>query len=262
MMRGLYTAATGMNAQQTNIDMISNNLSNVNTTGFKKSRVNFQDLMYQQTRQPGTPNAQGAEIPVGTEIGHGTKLAATQKLFTPGSPQSTDNPLDLIIEGEGFFEVLKPDGSIAYTRDGSFRQDSDGRLVTADGHPLQPEIFVPENATSVSITSDGTVSAQIAGEPEPNQLGQIELVNFSNPAGLNSTGRNLYTESVSSGQPMMGVPGEGGFGTISQGYLEMSNVKVVEEMVNMITAQRAYETNSRTIQAADDMLNTANQLKR
>lgn len=262
MITALYTSATGMNAQQTNIDMISNNLANVNTTGFKKSRANFQDLMYQQVRQPGTPNAQGAEIPVGTEIGHGVKISATQKLFTPGSLQNTDNPLDIVIEGEGFFEVLKPDGTVAYSRDGSFRQDSDGRLVTADGYPLQPEIYIPEDATSVSITSDGTVSAQIAGQPESNQLGQISLVNFTNPAGLNSSGRNLYSETVSSGQPMTGTPGDSGFGTISQGFLEMSNVKVVEEMVNMITAQRAYESNSRSIQAADEMLNTANQLRR
>ncbi len=262
MIRALYTASTGMEAQQTNIDTISNNLSNVNTTGFKKSRTNFQDLMYEQTRQPGTPNAQGAEVPVGTEIGSGTRIGATQKLFTPGSMQETGNPLDVVIEGDGFIEVRLPDDSTAYTRDGSLKQDSAGQLVTADGFPVEPAIDIPEDATDISITSDGTVSVEMPGQEEPETVGQIDLVKFSNPAGLNSIGRNLYSETAASGVPMIGTPGEEGFGTIAQGYLEMSNVEVVEEMVDMISAQRAYEANSRSIQASDDMLNTANQLRR
>ena len=262
LIRSLWTSATGMDTQQKNIDVTSNNLANTNTTGFKKSRVNFQDLMYQTINQPGTPNAQGSEIPVGIEVGHGARAGATQKLFTPGSLQSTDNPLDMVIEGDGFFQVERPDGTIAYTRDGSLKQDSEGRLVTSDGYPLQPEIFVPEGATDISITSDGTITARVDGEPEPEELGQVELVRFSNPAGLNSTGRNLYEETVASGDPIVGFAGEDGYGTIAQGYLEMSNVEVVEEMVNMISAQRAYEINSRSIQASDEMLQTASQLKR
>ncbi len=261
MISALWTAATGMNAQQSNIDVISNNLANVNTGGFKKSRINFADLMYSIVKQPGTPNAQGSQIPVGIEIGHGTKVAATEKVFTAGDVQNTENSLDLLIEGEGFFQVMRPDGTMAYTRSGSFKRDSEGRIVTADGYALQPEIRIPEDTTSISITSDGTVNIK-TGNDNTEQLGQIQLYRFSNPAGLNSTGRNLYQQTVSSGDPMVGTPGEDGFGTISQGFLEMSNVKVVEEMVNMIAAQRAYEVNSKAIQASDEMLQTANQLRR
>ncbi|MFW6380921.1 MAG: flagellar basal-body rod protein FlgG [Bacillota bacterium] len=261
MITGLWTAATGMNGQQTNIDVTSNNLANVNTTGFKKGRANFQDLMYQTIRQPGTPNAQGSEVPVGIEMGHGSKVAATQKLFTPGDVKNTENDLDIMIEGEGFLEVMRPDGSTAYTKDGSLKQDSTGRIVTSDGYPIQPEINIPEEATSVSITSDGTVNVELP-DGSNEQLGQIQLHRFSNPGGLNSAGRNLFEPTVASGDPMGGVPGEEGFGTISQGFLEMSNVKVVEEMVNMIAAQRAYDVNSKAIRAADEMLNTASQLRR
>ncbi len=262
MIGALWTAATGMGAQQVNIDVISNNLANVNTTGFKKSRLNFQDMMYQRLKQPGTPNAQGAQVPVGVEIGHGTKVSATQKIFSKGSLQNTGNPLDLLIEGDGFLQVLRPDGTMAYTRDGSLKQDSTGRVVTSDGYPVQPEIFIPQDATEISITSDGTVSVQIAGGNQPQQLGQIQLARFSNPAGLNSGGRNLFEATSASGEPMVNNPGAAGFGTIVQGFLEMSNVQVVEEMVNMIAAQRAYEVNSKAIQAADQMLSTATQLRR
>jgi len=260
MIGALWTAATGMNTQQTSIDVTSNNLANVNTGGFKKSRVNFADLMYRTVKQPGTPNAQGAQIPVGIEVGHGAKVASTQKIFTAGNVSNTENPLDLLIEGDGFFQVMKPDGTVAYTKNGSFKRDSTGRVVTSDGYPLQPEIVIPEEATSISITSDGTVNIKTGNTTE--QIGQIQLYSFANPAGLNSLGRNLFQQTVASGDPQTGVPGEQGFGTISQGFLEMSNVKVVEEMVNMISAQRAYDVNSKAIQAADEMLKTANQLRR
>jgi len=262
MIRGLWTAATGMEAQQLNIDTISNNLSNVNTTGFKKSRVNFQDLMYQNLREAGTPTALGSEVPAGIEVGHGVRPAATQKNFTQGSLQNTDNPLDLVIEGDGFFQVLKPDGDVAYTRDGSFKIDRDGRVCTSDGLPLLPEIYVPEDATEVSISGDGMVSVLFAGESEMEEIGEIELARFPNPGGLDSVGRNLYEPTTSSGEPIVSYPGLDGLGTIGQGYLEMSNVEVVEEMVDMISAQRAYEVNSKSIQAADEMLQIANQLRR
>ena len=262
MISALWTAATGMNAQEKNIDVSSNNLSNVNTNGFKKGRVDFEDLMYTNLTQPGSPNTQGSQIPVGEEIGHGTKVSSTEKIFTQGNLQNTDNPLDVVIEGDGFLQVRKPDGSIAYTRDGSLKQDSNGQLVTSEGYPIQPEITIPPETTDITITTDGTVNVQTAGDNQPQQIGQIQLARFSNPAGLNSTGRNLFEETIASGQPFVGSPGSEGFGTISQGFLEMSNVKVVEEMVNMISAQRAYEVNSKSIQAADEMLNTANQLRR
>ncbi len=262
MISALWTAATGMHAQQTNIDVTSNNLANVNSSGFKKSRVGFQDLMYQTITQPGSPNTQGAQIPVGIEKGHGARVASTQKIFTEGNLQNTENPLDIVIEGDGFLQVQLPDGSIAYTRDGSLKQDSNGTIVTSEGYTIQPQMQIPEDATDITITSDGTVNVQIAGRNEPQQIGQITLARFSNPAGLNSMGRNLFEETVASGSAMVGSPGTEGFGTIAQGFLEMSNVKVVEEMVNMIAAQRAYETNSKSIQAADEMLSTANQLRR
>ena len=262
MISALWTAATGMNGQQTNIDVTSNNLANVNTSGFKKSRVDFEDLMYSVKNQPGSPNAQGSQIPVGVEIGHGSKVSDTEKIFTMGNLKNTDNPLDVVIEGEGFLQVVRPDGSTAYTRDGSLKQDSNGRVVTSEGYPIQPQINIPPETTSISITSDGTVNVQLAGQNEPQQVGQIRLARFSNPAGLKSAGKNLFEQTIASGEPMVGTPGNEGFGTITQGFLEMSNVKVVEEMVNMIAAQRAYEVNSKSIKAADEMLSTANQLRR
>ncbi|NLM68942.1 MAG: flagellar basal-body rod protein FlgG [Firmicutes bacterium] len=262
MMRALWTAASGMNGQQYKIDITANNLANVNTTGFKKSRVDFQDLLYQTVRYAGTPVTAGAQIPTGIQVGHGVRPVATQRLFTQGTFQQTDNPFDLVIEGDGFFQVLLPDGTIAYTRDGAFKRDSDGRLVTSDGFPLEPEIRIDDDALSVNIGSDGTVSIQMPGSDHPQTVAKIQLARFVNPAGLKSDGRNLYSATAASGEPIVGEPGLDGFGNIAQGYLEMSNVQVVEEMVSMIVAQRAYETNSKAIQAADEMLQTANNLRR
>lgn len=251
-----------MAGQQFNIDTIANNLSNVNTTGFKKSRADFQDLLYQSLRSAGTPVTAGAQIPTGIQIGHGVRTVATQKIFSQGTFKQTDNPLDLVIEGDGFFQVLLPDGTVAYTRDGAFKRDATGRIVTSDGFFLEPEIIIPEDALQIAIGADGTVAVMLAGESEPEIIGQIELARFVNPAGLQSAGRNLYLASGASGPPLVGVPGLDGFGSITQGFLEMSNVQVVEEMVAMITSQRAYEVNSRAIQASDEMLQTANNLRR
>lgn len=262
MMRALYTAASGMAGQQFNIDNIANNLSNVNTTGFKKSRADFQDLLYQNLRLAGTPVTAGAQIPTGIQVGHGVRPVATQKIFTQGTFKQTDAPLDLLIEGDGFFQVLMPDGTIGYSRDGAFKKDGEGRIVTSDGFLLEPEIVIPEDAVEIAVGADGTVSVILAGYTDPQTIGEIELVRFINPGGLQSAGRNLYLATAASGQPLLGTPGLDGFGTLTQGFLEMSNVQIVEEMVAMITSQRAYEVNSRAIQAADDMLQTANNLRR
>lgn len=262
MIRALWTAGTGMMAQQMNIDVISNNLANVNTSGFKKMRLEFEDLLYQTVRAAGTTAAQGSAVPTGLQVGHGVKNVSTTKLFSPGDPLNTGNPFDMLIEGDGFFQIQMPDGTTAYTRDGNLRVDSEGRLVTTSGYGLQPEITIPENVTSVSIGKDGTISVLVAGETEAQEVGRIELVRFLNPAGLINLGGNLYRQSSASGEATAGNPGEEGLGTIGQGFLEMSNVKVVEEMVNMIMAQRAYEINSKAIQAADEMLQTANNLRR
>lgn len=262
MMRSLWTAASGMVAQQTKIDTISNNLANVNTTGFKKSRVDFQDLLYQTLKYAGTPSTSGAQVPTGIQIGHGVRTVATQRIFTQGMYQQTDNSLDVVIEGDGFFQVLLPDGSVAYTRDGAFKLDAEGRITTSDGFPIEPEIRIEEDALDLSIGSDGTVTIMRSGESEPERMGEFEIVRFVNAAGLKSAGSNLFTATAASGNPMMGSPGLDGFGTLSQNFLEMSNVQVVEEMVNMIVSQRAYETNSKAIQASDDMLQTANNLRR
>lgn len=262
MMRSLWTAGSGMQAQQLNMDTISNNLANVNTTGFKKSRVDFQDLLYQTMRSAGASDGQGAQIPTGLQIGLGVRPVATQKIFTPGQFSSTGNSLDLAIEGEGFFQVLMPDGTIAYSRDGSFKRDGDGRIVTSDGYPLEPELIIPEDAEDISIGPDGTVSVKLPNQNESQNIGQIELVRFVNPAGLSSIGRNLLKPTAASGDAITDTPGLSGVGTIAQGILEMSNVQVVEEMVNMIVAQRAYEINSKAIQASDEMLQTANALRR
>ncbi|MDI6827748.1 MAG: flagellar basal-body rod protein FlgG [Armatimonadota bacterium] len=262
MIRSLWTAATGMAAQQLNIDVISNNLANVNTPGFKKSRVDFQDLLYQTIRAAGTTEAQGSMVPTGIQVGLGTRPAAITRIFSQGDFQQTNNPLDLVIEGDGFFQVLLPNGSTAYTRDGTFKLDAQGRIVTADGYPLDPEITIPAEATSISIGSDGTVSVTLAGQTTPQELGQIQIAKFINPAGLNNLGRNLLLPTAASGEPIVDTPGLNGLGTIAHGFIEMSNVKVVEEMVNMIIAQRAYEVNSKAIQTADDMLSIANNLRR
>ncbi len=262
MMRSLWTAASGMVGQQFKIDTISNNLANVNTTGFKRSRVDFQDLLYHTVKFAGTPVTAGAQVPTGIQIGHGVRPVATQKIFGQGTFQQTDNPLDLVIEGDGFFQVLLPDGGTRYTRDGAFKLDSSGRMVTSDGFPLEPEVLIPEDAVSVSVGSDGTVSVVQPGGTEPQEIGRVELARFVNPAGLKSDGRNLFTATAATGDAFVGTPGLDGFGALAQGFLEMSNVQVVEEMVSMIVAQRAYETNSKAIQASDDMLQTANNLRR
>jgi flagellar basal-body rod protein FlgG len=262
MFRSLWTAASGMQAQALNIDVISNNLANVNTTGFKKSRAEFQDLLYETIRPAGVSSASGTQIPTGIQLGHGTRPVAVQKLFAQGNYKETQSELDLAIEGEGFFQVVQTNGDIGYTRSGAFKMDSTGRVVTADGLLLEPEITIPTDATSVAIGIDGTVSVLQAGADESTEIGTIQLAKFVNPAGLSSIGRNLYIPTSASGDAITGTAGDGEFGTIAQGYLEMSNVSVVDAMVNMITAQRAYEINSKSIQTADDMLSVANNLKR
>lgn len=269
MIRALWTASTGMYGQQLNVDTIAHNLANVTTMGFKKVRVNFQDLMYQTIRPAGATSLLGIQIPTALDVGHGVRPAATQRLFMPGSFLHTGNKFDLAIEGEGFFQVRLPDNTLAYTRDGTFRVDGQGRLVTADGHFLVMgatggggAVVIPANAVEVTIAEDGTISVLIAGESTPRQLGQIRLARFVNPSGLSAQGRNLLKQTVASGQPSVRRPGEAGTGTIVQGYLETSNVQVVEEMVNLIVAQRAYEVSSRAVQTADDMLGMANALRR
>ena len=262
MMRSLWTAASGMQAQTANIDVISNNLANVNTAGFKRSRADFQDLLYETLRPPGTSTSGGGQVPTGIQIGHGTRTVATQKIFIQGDFQHTQNELDMAIEGDGFFQITQGNGDIGYTRSGNFKIDSEGRIVSPDGFLIEPEISIPTDAMAVSIGTNGTVSVLQPGQTAPTEVGTIELARFVNPAGLQSMGRNLYAQTAASGDPISGTPGEDGYGTIAQGYLEMSNVSVVDEMVNMITAQRAYEINSKAIQAADDMLQAANSLKR
>ena len=260
MMRALYTAATGMMAQQTNMDVISNNLANVNTTGFKHSRANFQDLMSQEMRPAGATVADGVTTPTGLEIGLGVQPSSTETMFDQGTLQNTGNQFDVAIQGNGFLQVLLPSGSTGYTRDGSLNVDSQGRLVNASGYAVQPEITIPTDATAVSIGGDGTVQVTTAGSTTPQTVGQIQLATFSNPAGLENIGGNNFAPTAASGTAVTGTAGQNGFGPLSQGMLEGSNVQIVQEMVNMITAQRAYETNSKAISTADQMLQTANQL--
>ena len=262
MIRSLWTSATGMQAQALNLDVIANNLANVNTAGFKKSRAEFQDLLYETLRPAGTSSSQDTQVPAGIQIGHGTRPSTVLKIFSQGNMENTKNELDLAIEGDGFFQIILPNGETAYTRDGAFKLDSDGRIVNSDGFALEPEITIPSDAVSVSVGIDGTVSVLQAGDSIPSEIGTIELARFVNPAGLISTGRNLYITSEASGDEMTGIPGEDGLGSLAQGFLEMSNVSVVDEMVSMITAQRAYETNSKSIQTADEMLQIANNIKR
>jgi flagellar basal-body rod protein FlgG len=263
MIRALFTAATGMIGQQMNIDTIANNLANVNTTGFKKSRVNSQDLLYETIKPAGTETASGTTIPEGIQVGHGVRPSAIAKIFSPGNMIQTGNPLDLVIEGNGFFQIQLPDGTTGYTRDGSFKMNQEGILMTADGYQLTPAITVPTNFTQLTVGSDGTVSAQIPGSAAPSNLGRIELARFANPAGLDSRlGRNLLLETQASGTPTTGQPGLDGMGLIEQGFVENSNVQVVEEILQMIIAQRAYEANSKVIQGSDEMLQTANNVKR
>ncbi len=262
MIRALYTAASGMNAQQANIDNVAHNLANVNTSGFKKSHMVFEDLVYQEVQQPGSPTATTAESPVGLAMGLGTRPIATARDFAAGNLRATNSPLDLAIQGDGFMQITLPDGTTGYTRAGALQRDAQGLIVTTDGYALEPQITIPENATSVSVSRDGIVSAAVAGQSATQQLGTIELANFQNPAGLKAMGGNLYTATTASGEPQVGEPGSDGRGTIAQGFLEDSNVSVVEEMVNMILGQRAYEANSKVIKAADEMLAQVNNLVR
>jgi flagellar basal-body rod protein FlgG len=262
MIRSLWTSATGMQAQELNIDVISNNLANVNTSGFKKSRAEFQDLLYESMRSAGAASSQDTIVPTGIQLGHGTRPAAVQKMFTQGDFQNTTNELDWAIEGDGFFQIEIPNGDTSYSRSGEFKLDADGRIVNPDGFPLVPEMTIPTNTMSISVGMDGTVSVIEAGDETPTEIGTLQLARFVNPAGLRSLGKNLYAPTEASGNEITGTAGENGFGTIAQGFLEMSNVSVVDEMVSMITAQRAYETNSKVIQTADDMLQMANNLKR
>jgi flagellar basal-body rod protein FlgG len=264
MMRSLWTAASGMVGQQFNIDTISNNLANVNTTGFKQNRPDFEDLLYQTLRVAGTPATEVTLVPTGIQVGHGVRPAATQKIFTQGALQATGNVTDLAIEGEGFFRVLQYDGSYAYTRDGSFKIDADGQVVNSNGYRFMPEIILPENfiRETLSVSQDGRVTVKVAGIDDPIEVGQIEIYRFINPAGLQAIGENLFRVTNATGEVIAGRPGFDGMGKVVQNFLEMSNVSVVREMVNMIVAQRAYEINSKAIQTSDSMLATANSLKR
>ena len=259
MMRSLMTAATGMGAQQVNIDTIANNLANVNTTAFKRSRANFHDLLYQTLRAPGQSATTGVVVPSGIQIGAGAKLASVDKLFSAGSAIVTERNLDLAVEGDGFFRIQKDDGQIAYTRDGHFDKDNQGRLVTADGFPMVPEILIPQGSTDFHVGMDGIVSVKVNGETQ--EVGQIQLASFINPSGLTSLGRNLYGTSRASGEPIVGPANQNGVGRIAQNQLEASNVNIVEEMVNMITGQRAYEINSKVITTGDQMLQSTNQIR-
>lgn len=258
MLRALTTAATGMIAQQMNLDIVANNIANVNTTGFKKTRAEFQDLLSSAQRTPGAMLNQGVFQPVGVEVGLGVKTAATTRIFTAGPMQSTGNPLDIAIEGEGFIQIVRPDGTLAYTRDGSFKTDAVGQLCTSDGLLIQPQITIPQNATEINITPDGNVSVKIGNDNTQNIVGQIQLVKFQNPSGLLSIGHNLYMETPASGTPVMGVPAQDGYGQIQQSFLEGSNVQLVDELINLIKAERAFESNSKIITASSDILRQTN----
>jgi flagellar basal-body rod protein FlgG len=260
MIRSLYIAQTGLQAQQTNLDVISNNLANVSTNGFKASRAQFQDLLYQTIRQPGAQSSQQTELPSGLQIGTGVTPVAAERLHTQGNLSQTGNPLDVAIQGNGFLQVLLPDGTTAYTRDGSLQQNAQGQLVTASGYPIQPAITIPPNALSVTIGTDGTVSVTQPGSANGTQVGTLQLANFINPAGLESKGQNLYLQTASSGTPTNGTAGLNGLGTLNQGNVETSNVNVVQELVNMIQVQRAYEMNSKAVSASDDMLQKLTQM--
>jgi flagellar basal-body rod protein FlgG len=262
MIRALYSAATGMNAQETNIDVISNNLANVNTNGFKKSRADFQDLMYQYAVEPGAPTSQTTMNPTGVQVGLGVKTSSVQKVFTQGDLTSTGNQLDVAIEGDGFFQILRPDGTFAYTRSGALQLDQNGQIVTSDGYSIAPGITIPQDSLGITIAQDGTVSVKQPNNATPTQVGQITAVRFPNNAGLRAMGQNLYEETQASGVAVNGIFNQNGFGRLNQGFLESSNVSVVEQVVNMITAQRAYEASSKGITTADEMLNQVINLKR
>lgn len=259
MASALYIARSGLDAQQTRMSVTANNLANVSTNGFKKGRASFEDLLYDTVNQPGASSTQNTELPSGLLLGNGVRTVATAKVFTQGPMVQTDSSLDMAIEGRGFFQVLMPDGSTAYTRDGAFSMNSQGQLVTSSGYQLDPAITVPAETLSVTIGVDGTVSALVAGSAQPTQIGSVQLTDFINPQGLQAIGQNLYKETVSSGAPQQGTPGLNGLGEIRQGSLEGSNVNVVEELVNMIETQRAYEMNSKAIQTVDEMLQFVSQ---
>ena len=263
MIRALYSAASGMTAQQLSIDNIAHNLANASTTGFKHRRAQFQDLLYQTQLAPGTAAGQQTVVPSGLQLGLGTRPVSNEIIFTQGDFITTGNPLDLVIEGQGFFQIRMPSGEIAYTRAGAFHLDRDGNLVTADGDPLEPQITLPRDALSVSIASDGTVSFTQPNQIQAQQGGNIQIALFPNPAGLNSLGRNLFSPTQASGDPILGTPGgQEGAGRLQQGYLEGSNVSVVEEFINMIVSQRAYEAGSKAVRAADEMYQQANNIAR
>jgi flagellar basal-body rod protein FlgG len=260
MIRSLWTGTTGMHGQQLNIDVIANNLANVSTTGFKKSKADFQDLLYQTMKVPGSQTSADTESPTGILIGLGVRPAAVTKIFTQGDLILTENELDVAIEGNGFFQVEMPNGNTSYTRAGALKRDSNGRITTSEGYPILPALTIPDGAKEISIAETGEVSAVIGDDTEPTEIGTIELATFTNNAGLSAIGRNLFLETAASGTATTGVPGEEGFGTLIQTYLEGSNVNIVEEVANMITTQRAYEINSKTIQTSDEMMQTTNQM--
>lgn len=260
MMGSLYSAATGMKAQQLNIDVTSNNLANVNTYGFKKVRAEFKDLMYRTALEAGAPMSSGTAVPIGQQIGMGVRNSATNRIFTQGELQQTENPFDFTIEGEGFFQIQRPDGTVAYSRDGAFKMDAAGQVVTSDGLLLVPQITVPQGATNFQVSPDGNVTVKMGNDV--STIGQITIARFVNPAGLTSVGKNLFEANLASGQAQIGAPQEAGFGSLQQNMVEMSNVKVVEEMINLIVAQRAYEANSKSVQTSDEMLGLANNLRR
>ncbi|MEP7206000.1 MAG: flagellar basal-body rod protein FlgG [Casimicrobiaceae bacterium] len=260
MIRSLWIAKTGLDAQQTQLDVVSNNLANVGTAGFKRSRAVFEDLLYQTLRQPGAQSSQQTQLPTGLQLGTGVRAVATERIFTQGNLQQSGNSLDVAINGQGFLQVQLPDGSTGFSRDGSLHRDAQGQLVTSSGYPLQPAITIPANAQTITIGRDGTVSVAQAGQAAPTQVGAIQLANFLNPAGLQALGENLYSETAASGAPTTNAPGANGLGTLQQGYIETSNVNVVEELVNMIQTQRAYEINSKAVQTSDQMLQRLSQL--
>lgn len=263
MLRSLWSSASGMIAQQTHLDVVAHNLANVNTTGYKKRRADFQDLLYQIDRQPGTPVDPDSTVPTGVQVGLGTRVIGTPSFMTEGYLQVTDNPMDWAIAGhQGFFQVTLQDGTLGYTRAGSWQVDGDGQIVNHDGLLLEPAIIIPEDAVEIALSNDGIISVKMAGETEMQEIGQLELVRFINPAGLRAMGSNIFTQTDASGDPILGQPGVDGMSEVRQGILEMSNVQVVEEMVDMIVAQRAYEANSKGVQTADDLLRIANGLKR
>ncbi len=260
MLRSLWTGTTGMHTQQLNIDVIANNLANVSTTGFKKSRADFQDLLYQTLKVPGSQTSTDTESPTGILIGLGVKPAAVTKVFTQGDLILTENELDIAIEGNGFLQVEMPNGNTSYTRSGALKRDSNGRLTNSDGYPILPSITIPDGAQQITISETGLVSAIIGDDTESTELGSLELAGFTNNAGLAAIGKNLFDESAASGTPQIGTPGDDGYGTLLQTYLEGSNVNIVEELASMITTQRAYEINSKTIQTSDEMMQTTNNL--